>query len=183
MVSDFETLNILINFATACGAVLALSKISREASADRLRRTLRGIEIELFEIALSRGLLRNFAVVLLNHEIRRAYQTASAIHWRQWGWTALRGESDPIPVIRTFREMEDQLRSIPCPQARARIENLAKRARGEVRSHLMVGTLPFASAVCGAVLAKRQRDGLDYLQSVDGPAASRGEGVQLPRAA
>ncbi len=183
MMFDVETLRILSNFAAAGGAVAAIAKVSREASADRLRRRLRNLELELFETARVRGLLRHPAVALLNHEIRRAIREASAIHLRRWAWGTLRRNRRSVPVLGVVTVLEQTLSTVRDPRARTCIECLGRRARSEVRAHLAVGAVPFASAVWGITSPRRHQAGLGIVERPIRAGGQPSEGAHLRRAA
>ena len=183
MMFDVETLRILSNFAAVGGALAAIAKVSREASADRLRRRLRDLELELFEAARVRGLLRHPAVALLNHEIRRAIREASAIHLRRWAWGTLRRNQRSVPVLGVVTVLEETLGTVRDPRARTYIERLARRARSEVKAHLAVGAVPFASAVWSMTSPRRRHAGLGIVERPQLAGGQRSERAHLRRAA
>ncbi|MDE0103609.1 MAG: hypothetical protein OXN89_14630 [Bryobacterales bacterium] len=183
MIFDIETLRILSNFVAPCGAVAAVAKVSREASADRLRRRLHDLEIELFETARARGMLRHPAVALLNDEIRRAVREASAIHLRRWAWHTLRRNERSIPILGIKGLLEQAVGSVRDPRARACIECLGRRARAEVQAHLAVGAVPFASAVWGMTTPRHRRAAVGIVERPRRAGGQRADGAHLPRAA
>ncbi len=179
MIFDFETLRIVGHFAIVGLAIMAIAKISRECSAERLRRGLRAIELELFEVARQDNLLRTPAYSTLNREVRAAIAISSSIHWRRWLLGRLGAPSGRVPLVTRASDLTDALGWIDRRTTRARIEVLLSRAQAQVHVHLLLGGLPFLAA---AWHLRRARPRTAVARELQFPGRARDSG-DLRRAA
>ena len=180
---DPEVVRLAATFCIYCAGLAAITKISHECSADRLRRELREIELDLFEAARWRRLFLEPAYRLLNHELRRAIREASRIRWQRRAWDAFRPEANGMPLLTDATARAEARACVRDEVSRMCIQGLEERACAAVRLHFWLGAIPFASALVGWICSWH-RAGMPYFlpqrQAFEGPAVRR---ARLPRAA
>ncbi len=144
---DQETLNLLRTALLATATVLLIAKICRECGAEGLRRRLRLLETELFELGRNRHVgFHDPAYTVLSRGIRSISQFSQEISLTRFAMSALfrRSVWTDENVRKYSREWEAALSQVQNPLARKKISHIHERVLLEVTRHLVMGSIPFA---------------------------------------
>ena len=169
MTLDPETLSVLQGTVLIAAAALAIAKISRQCSAEGLRRQLRTIETDLFEFArLSNIGFGEPAYLLLRDSLRSIAWASQDFSLTRAALAMLQGHDIwwSANLQQQTQAWEEAVYQVADPRARRTITEMHQRMLSTVWSYLALGSIPFAAWLCrgvGPILADLKR----------GPAPSR----------
>ena len=163
MTLDPETLTMLRALLLAALAGLAIAKISRQCSAEGLRRRLRTIEMELFEFArLGHIGFRDPAYLLLRNSLRSIAWASQDFSLTRAAVAVLQGHDIwwSANLQRQTRAWEEALYQVSAPRTRKTITEMHQRMLSTVWAYLALGGIPFAAWLyqeVGPILADLKR--------------------------
>lgn len=148
MTLDPETLSVLRGMLLIAAAALAIAKISRQCSAEGLRRRLGNIETELFEFArLGQIGFRDPAYLLLRRSLRSIAWASPDFSLTRAALAVLQGHDIwwSANLQQQTQAWEEALCRVADPRARRTITELHQRMLSTVWGYLALGSIPFAA--------------------------------------
>lgn len=155
MTLDPETLSMVRATLLASAAALAIAKISRQCSAEGLRRRLRSMETELFELArLDRIGFDEPAYSLLRDRLRSIAWASQDFSLTRAGLALLQGHDiwRSANLQRQTRVWEEALDQVADMRSKRTIADLHRQMLMTVWTYLAVGAIPFAPWFCHDVI-------------------------------
>lgn len=148
MTLDPETLSVLRAALLATAAAFAITKISRQCSAEGLRRRLRAVETELFEFArLGHIGFRDPAYLLLRNSLRSIVWASQDFSLTRATLAVLLGHDvwRSANLQRQTRVWEEALGQVMDQHSQEAVKEMHERMLRAVWSHLALGAIPFAA--------------------------------------
>lgn len=145
---DPETLSALRAALLATAVALAIAKISRQCSAEGLRRRLRAVETELFEFArLGHVGFRDPAYLLLRNSLRSIVWASQDFSLTRAALAVLQGHDiwRSANLQRHTQAWEVALDQVADLRSKQTIAEMHRRMLGTVQSYLALGAIPFAA--------------------------------------
>ncbi|MYC65282.1 MAG: hypothetical protein F4X12_03015 [Acidobacteriia bacterium] len=155
MTLDPETLSMIRAALLASAAVLAIAKISRQCSAEGLRRRLRAMELELFEFArLGQVGFSEPAYLLLRDSLRSVAWASQDFSLTRAGLALLQGHDiwRSANLQRQTRVWEEALDQVVDWRSKTAIADMHRQMLRTVRTYLTLGAIPFAAWFCHSVV-------------------------------
>ena len=155
MTLDPETVSMVRATLLAGAAALAIAKISRQCSADGLRRRVRLIERELFEFArLGYVGFDEPAYLLLRDSLRSIAWASQDFSLTRAGLALLQGHDvwRSAKLQRQTRVWEEALDQVADLPSKMRIAAMHRRMLRTFWTYLTLGAIPFAAWFCHAVV-------------------------------
>ena len=155
MTLDPETVSMVQAMLLAGAAALAIAKITRQCSAEGLRRRLRFIETELFEFArLGHVGFDEPAYVLLRDSLRSIAWASQDFGLARAGLALLQGHDiwRSMNLQRQTRVWEEALDQVADLRSKMTITDMHRRMLRTVWAYLALGAIPFAAWFCNAVV-------------------------------
>lgn len=155
MTLDPETVSMVQAMLLAGAAALAIAKITRQCSAEGLRRRLRFIETELFEFArLGHVGFDEPAYVLLRDSLRSIAWASQDLGLARAGLALLQGHDiwRSMNLQRQTRVWEEALDQVADLRSKMTITDMHRRMLRTVWAYLALGAIPFAAWFCNAVV-------------------------------
>ena len=155
MTLDPETLSIIRATLLASAAVLAIAKISRQCSAEGLRRRLRFMETDLFEFArLGHVGFGEPAYLLLRDSLRSIAWASQDFSLTRAGLALLQGRDvwRSANLQRQTRVWEEALDQVADWRSRTAIAGMHRQMLRTVWTYLTLGAIPFAAWFCHSVV-------------------------------
>lgn len=155
MTLDPETLSMVRATLLASAAALAIAKISRQCSAEGLRRRLRFMETELFEFArLSHVEFGEPAYLLLRDRLRSIAWASQDFSFTRAGLALLQGQDiwRSANLQRQTRVWEEALDQVADRHSKTTIVDMHRRMLMTVWTYLALGAIPFAPWFCHDVI-------------------------------
>ena len=163
MTLDPETLSMVRAALLASAAVLAIAKISRQCSAEGLRRRLRFMETELFEFArLGHVGFGEPAYLLLRDSLRSISWASQDFSLTRAGLALLRGHDiwSSANLQRQTRVWDEALNQVADWRSKTAISDMHRQMLRTVWTYLTLGAVPFAAWFChGLVPALTRLEG------------------------
>ena len=151
MTLDPETLSMVRAALLASAAVLAIAKISRQCSAEGLRRRLRLMETELFEFArLGHVGFGEPAYLLLRDSIRSIAWASQDFSLTRAGLAVLQGHDiwRSANLQRQTRVWEAALDQVTDRRSKTTMADMHRQMLRTVWAYLALGAIPFAAWFC-----------------------------------
>jgi hypothetical protein len=148
MTLDPETLTVLQSGLLASAAAFAITKISRQCSAEGLRRRLRDVETELFEFArLGHVGFRNPAYVLLRNSLRSVAWASQDFSLTRAALAALQGHDiwRSANLQRDTHAWDEALDHVADLRSKQALAEMHLRMLRTVNCYLALGAIPFAA--------------------------------------
>ncbi|MDE0107386.1 MAG: hypothetical protein OXJ37_03805 [Bryobacterales bacterium] len=155
MTLDPETLSMVRATILASAAALAIAKISRQCSAEGLRRRLRLMETELFEFArLDHVGFGEPAYLLLRDRLRCIAWASQDFSLTRAGLALLQGHDiwKSANLQRQTRVWEEALDQVAAKHSKRRIADMHRQMLMTVWTYLALGAIPFAAWFCHDVI-------------------------------
>lgn len=136
-------------------ALLAIAKISRQCSTEGLRRRLRFIETELFELArLGHVGFGEPAYLLLRDSLRSIAWASQDFGLTRAGLALLQGHDiwRSANLRRQTRVWEAALNQVADRRSRTVIAEMHRQMLGTVLTYLALGAIPFAAWFCQSIV-------------------------------
>ena len=155
MTLDPETLSMVRAALLASAAVLAIAKISRQCSAEGLRRRLRFMETELFEFArLGHIGFGEPAYLLLRDSLRSIAWASQDFSLTRAGLALLQGHDiwRSANLQRQARAWEEALDQVADWRSKTAIADMHRQMLRTVWTYLTLGAIPFAAWLCHSVV-------------------------------
>jgi len=155
MTLDPETLSMVRATMLASAAALAIAKISRQCSAEGLRRRLRFMETELFELArLDQVGFGEPAYLLLRDRLRSISRASQDFSLTRAGLALLQGHDiwRFANLQRQARVWEEALDQVADRHSKRTIAEMHRQTLMTVRTYLALGAIPFAAWFCHDVI-------------------------------
>ena len=148
MTLDPETLSVVRAGLLATAAAFAITKISRQCSAEGLRRRLRAVETELFEFArLGHIGFRDPAYLLLRNSLRSVVWASQDFSLTRAALAVLQGHDiwRSATLQRRTRAWEEALDQVADPSSKKAVTEMHERMLRTVWGYLALGAIPFAA--------------------------------------
>ena len=148
MTLDPETLAVLQSALLASAAAFAVTKISRQCSAEGLRRRLRAVETELFEFArLGHIGFRDPAYVLLRISLRSVVWASQDFSLTRAALAALQGHDiwRSANLQRHTQAWDEALEQVADLRSKKALAEMHLRMLRTVQCNLALGAIPFAA--------------------------------------
>lgn len=155
MTLDPETLSMVRAALLASAAVLAIAKISRQCSAEGLRRQLRFMEMELFEFArLGQVGFGEPAYLLLRDSLRSIAWASQDFSLTRAGLALLQGHDiwRSANLQRQTRVWEGALDQVADWRSKTAMADMHRQMLKTVWTYLILGAIPFAAWFCRSVV-------------------------------
>ena len=155
MTLDPETLSMVRAALLASAAVLAIAKISRQCSAEGLRRRLQFMEAELFESArLGYVGFGEPAYLLLRDSLRSVAWASQDFSLTRAGLALLQGHDiwRSANLQRQTRVWEEALDQVADWRSKTAIADMHRQMLRTVWTYLTLGAIPFAAWFCHGVV-------------------------------
>ena len=155
MTLDPETLSVLQGTLLIAAAALAIAKISRQCSAEGLRRQLRTIETDLFEFARLGNIgFGEPAYLLLRDSLRSIAWASQDFSLTRAGLALLQGNDiwRSANLQRQTRVWEEAIDQVVDLRSKMTITDMHRRMLRTVWAYLILGAIPFAAWFCHGVV-------------------------------
>ena len=155
MTLDPETVSLVRATLLASAAALAIAKISRQCSAEGLRRRLRFMEADLFEFArLGHVGFGEPAYLLLRDSLRSIAWASQDFSLTRAGLALLQGHDiwRAANLQRQTRAWEEALDQVTDLRSKMTITDMHRRMLRTVWAYLTLGAIPFAAWFCHGVV-------------------------------